>query len=33
VETQIQGAVVVGLGATFLEEVVFDNGRIVNPTP
>lgn len=31
VETQIQGSVVMGLGATFLEEVVFDGGRIVNP--
>lgn len=31
VETQIQGAVVMGVGATFLEEVVFDGGRIVNP--
>ncbi len=31
VESQIQGAVVMGLGATFLEEVVFDGGRIVNP--
>jgi len=31
VETQIQGAAVMGIGATFLEEVVFDGGRIVNP--
>ena len=31
VETQIQGSVVMGLGATFLEEVVFDGGRIANP--
>jgi CO/xanthine dehydrogenase Mo-binding subunit len=31
VESQIQGSVVMGLGATFLEEVVFDGGRIVNP--
>jgi carbon-monoxide dehydrogenase large subunit len=31
VETQIEGSVVMGLGATLLEEVVFDGGRIVNP--
>jgi CO/xanthine dehydrogenase Mo-binding subunit len=31
VETQIQGSVVMGLGATLLEEVSFDGGRIANP--
>ena len=31
VESQIHGSVVMGLGATFLEEVVFDGGRIANP--
>jgi carbon-monoxide dehydrogenase large subunit len=31
VETQIEGSVVMGLGATLLEEVVFDGGRIANP--
>jgi CO/xanthine dehydrogenase Mo-binding subunit len=31
VDTQIHGSLVMGLGATLLEEVVFDGGQIVNP--
>jgi CO/xanthine dehydrogenase Mo-binding subunit len=31
VESQIHGSVVMGLGATFLEEVAFDGGGIANP--